>query len=126
MLADNEKMVKDVVDPFTGCFVSRIPTTVTYLRFALKCASLFQDGNTDQALQFVALGTRRVAEALSFVRGANSELMKRYERERRGWDIYYDTLSAIETALKDEDAFAAALRYRARETIAGCHIGDSS
>ena len=126
VLADNEKMVKDVVDPFTGCFVSMIPTTVTYLRFALKCASLFQDGNTDQALQFVTLGTRRVAEALSFVRGANSELMKRYERERRGWDIYYDTLSAIETALKDEDAFAATLRYRARETIAGCHIGDSS
>jgi hypothetical protein len=126
VLADDKKKVKDMVDPFTGCFVSMIPTTVTYLRFALKCASLFQDGNTDQALQFVTLGTRRVAEALSFVRGANSELMKRYERERRGWDIYYDTLSAIETALKDEDAFAVALRHRAQETIAGCHIGDSS
>jgi hypothetical protein len=79
--AGNEKMVKDVIDPFTGCFVSRIPITVTHLRFALKCASLFQSGDTDQAFQFVALGTRRVAEALSFVGGANSELMKRYERE---------------------------------------------
>ncbi len=126
VLADNVKLVKDVIDPFTGCFVSMIPTTVTYLRFALKCASLFQDGNTDQAVQFVTLGTRRVAEALSFVRGENSELMQKYEKERSGWDIYFDTLSAIETALKDEDAFAAALRDRARETIAGCHIGESS
>ncbi|MEA1950742.1 MAG: hypothetical protein U9N87_05125 [Planctomycetota bacterium] len=125
-LAGNDKMVKDVADPFTGCFVSMIPTTVVYLRFSLKCASLFHDGNTDQALQFATLGTRRIAEALSFVRGENSKLMKRYERERRGWDIYYDTLSAIETALKDENAFAVALRCRARETIAGCHIGDSS
>jgi hypothetical protein len=126
VLADNTRMVKDVIDPFTGCFVSMIPTTVTYLRFALKCASLFQDGNTDQALQFVTLGTRRVAEALSFVSGANSELKKRYERERRGWDIYYETLSAIETALKNEDAFAAALRDRAKATITECRISDSS
>jgi len=126
VLADNKKMVKDAVDPFTGCFVSMIPTTVTYLRFALKCASLFHDGNTDQALQFVTLGTRRVAEALSFVRGANSELLKTYKRERRGWDLYYDTLSAIESALKDKDAFAVTLRYRARKTVAGCHISDSS
>jgi len=123
-LADDKRMVKRVIDPFTGCFVSMIPITVTYLRFALKCASLFQDGNIDQALQFVRIGTRRIAEALRFVRGAKSELMKRYERERHGWDIYYDTLSAIEAALKDEDAFVAALRCRARERIAGCHIGN--
>jgi len=125
VLSDNARSVKDVIDPFTGCFVSMIPTTVTYLRFALKCASLFQDGNTDQALQFVTLGTERITEALSFVRGENSELKQKYVRERRGWDIYYDTLSAVETALKDEDAFAVALRDRARETIAGCHIGES-
>jgi RNase adaptor protein for sRNA GlmZ degradation len=99
---------------------------VTYLRFALKCASLFQDGDTDQALQFVMLGTQRVTAALSFVRGENSELRQKYEAERRGWDIYYDALSAVETALEDEDAFAVALRDRARERIDGCHIGESS
>jgi hypothetical protein len=126
VLADNPRLVKDVIDPFTGCFVSKIPTTVTYLRFALKCASLFQDGDTDQALQFVMLGTQRVTAALSFVRGENSELKRKYERERRGWDIYYDALSAVETALEDEDAFAVALRDRAREAIVGCHIGESS
>lgn len=126
VLSHNEKMLKDVIDPFTGCFVSMIPTTVVHLRFALKCASLFHDGNTDQALQFATLGTKRIAEALSFVRGESSELLKRYERERRGWDVYYDTLSAIETALIDEDVFATALRDRAREIIEGCHIGDPS
>ena len=76
-----------------------IPTTVTYLRFALKSASLAQRGKTDQALQFVTLGTRRIADALTFVHGNNSELRKSYERERRGWDVYYDTLAAAETAL---------------------------
>ena len=125
-LSEDIRTVKHVIDPFTGCFVSMIPATVTYLRFALKCASLFQDGRADQALQFVKLGVRRVSEALSFVRGEKGELVKVYERERHGWDIYYDTLSAIETALKAEDAFAVALRDRARETIARCRLGGLS
>ncbi len=124
-IAGDKRTVKSVIDPFTGCFVSTIPTTVAYLRFALKCASLFQEGSTDQAVQFVTLGTKRVAAALSFVSGENSGLLRKYERERRGWDLYYDTLSALETALKDNNALAVTLRSRAREMVAGCLISDS-
>jgi hypothetical protein len=122
VLADDIRTVKDVIDPFTGCFVSTIPLTVTFLRFALKSESLFKEGETDQALGFVRLGARRIIDAWKFVHGDNSRLEKTCEEERHGWDVYYDTLSAVETALKDDDSFAQSLRQRAKDTIAKCRI----
>ncbi|MEE9603538.1 MAG: hypothetical protein V3V75_09550, partial [Thermoguttaceae bacterium] len=122
VLADDVRTVKDVVDPFTGCFISMIPLTVTFLRFALKSESLFEDGETDQGLQFVTLGARRIIDAWSFVHGENSELRKTCEEERRGWDVYYDTLWAVETAIKDGDPLAKSLQQRARDAIAKCRI----
>ncbi len=126
VLTGDKKRVKEVIDPFTGCFVSVIPTTVVYLRFALKCAALFQEGNTEQALQFVTLGARRIAEAVRFARGSDSELRETYARERRGWDVYYDTLAALETALQDKDTYAMELRDRASEVIGACRIGENT
>ncbi len=126
LLTGDKQRVKEVIDPFTGCFASRIPTTVVYLRFALKCAALFQQGSAAQGLQFVTLGARRIAKALHFVRGANSELTETYARERRGWDVYYDTLAALESALQEGDAFAVGLRDRADGAIAACRISGST
>jgi hypothetical protein len=122
-LTEDIRELKEIIDPFTGCFVSRIPATVVYLRFALKAAAFFADGLMDQGDEFIKSGTRRIAQAMAFAEGTNSMLTRQYHDERRGWDLYYDTLTAIEDALKRGDRFAQGLQEKAQHLIAGCIIG---
>jgi hypothetical protein len=112
--------LKDIIDPFTGCFVSRVPFTVVYLRFALKAASLFAAHQEDEGYEFIATGARRISKALEFVRGGNSPLIQQYERERIGWNLFYDTLSATEGALTRGERFALELRGKAEGIIDQC------
>jgi hypothetical protein len=121
-LPAGRRMIKEVVDPFTGCFISRIPVTVVYLRFALKAASLFSSGREEQGLEFVKLGAARIMNALEFVNGEDSRLKSKYEEERLGWDLYYDILDAIEDGLNNNDAFALELKKKARVIVDECSI----
>jgi hypothetical protein len=114
--------IKDVLDPFTGCFVSHIPVTVAYLRFGLKAASLFLNGLSMEGEEFVRLGARRISDALMFVDGENSLFKRKYEGEHAAWKLYYGVLSAAEAALSQEDAFTLSLRERAKEIIEACAL----
>ncbi len=117
VLAEDIRTVKERVDPFTGCFISPIPRTIVYLRFALKVASLFSRGARDQGREFATIGAHRISRALDFVAGENSPLRQQYLRERRGWRVYYRLLSALEEALAAEDAFAKQQNRLAREIV---------
>jgi hypothetical protein len=121
-LADDVRKLKETIDPFTGCFVSRIPTTVVYLRFAFKAASFFDEHKKEQGLEFVQTGVERIMSALKFVDGDNSLLKQHYEKERLGWNLYYDTLSAVEDGLKNGDAFALELQTKAKSIVSDCAI----
>ena len=121
-LVDDPAKLKEILDPFTGCFISKIPITVTLLRFAFKAASFFLEGEEVQGAEFIRQGSRRIAEALEFTEGKHSPLTRVLKNERLGWDLYYDTLSAIEKALEQEEDFALTLRERAREIIEECFI----
>ena len=122
VLADDINSLKEALDPFTGCFVSRIPVSVVLLRFALKAASLYNDGQVDHGLEFVTTGARRLSNALEFSQDEAVSLRQTYERERRGWGLYYDTLTAVEEALKRKDTFAAELQKTARSIVDECAI----
>ena len=122
ILDHNISRLKDSFDPFTGCFVSKIPATVVYLRFALKAASFFSEGQDEQGLEFISHGAKRIATALQFVQGEDSPLKHQYVTERRGWDLYYDTLSALENALTENDHFALDLRQKAKLIIGECLV----
>ncbi|MBW1799932.1 MAG: hypothetical protein JRJ85_04300 [Deltaproteobacteria bacterium] len=113
---------KDAVDPFTGCFISMIPTTLTYLRFYLKAASLFDQGKEKEGLEFVRSGAGRLNNALDFVQGKKNRLTAILEKERRSWNLYYDTLTAIDKALKEGDDFAVALQQKAGRLLEQCVI----
>ena len=89
---------------------------------ALKAASFFSEGEEAQGAEFIRQGSRRITEALEFTEGKHSALTGVLKKERLGWDLYYDTLSAIEEALDQEEEFALTLRKRAREIIEGCFI----
>jgi hypothetical protein len=112
--------VKDAVDPFTGCFISPIPITLTYLRFGLKAASFFASGEEEEGFEFIQMGSHRLANAFRFVCGENSRLKQQYEKERMGWDLYYETLSAMESALSQRRHFSLELHKKAQGIVSRC------
>jgi hypothetical protein len=121
-LTEDVSRLKEIIDPFTGCFVSAIPTTVVYLRFGFKAASFYEEGKREDGLEFIKNGVERITDTLNFVEGENSALKKTYERERVGWNLYYDILSVVEEALNKGDKFALGLRRRVEEIIDDCTI----
>jgi hypothetical protein len=92
------------------------------LRFGLKAASFFAAGEKVQGLEFIKIGAKRIMKALDFIHGENSMLKQHYERERIGWNLYYDTLSAVEDALKNGEDFAQDLRKKAESIIYQCSV----
>ncbi|MGR3319595.1 MAG: hypothetical protein ACUZ8O_14095 [Candidatus Anammoxibacter sp.] len=121
-LTNDVGKLKDAIDPFTGCFISKIPLTVVYLRFALKAWSLFKDGKDDTGNDFIINGAKRISNTLNVVSGNGSPLKQIYTKERVGWNAYYDTLSAIKNGLNKNDDFAIDLRKKAKDIIEQCFI----
>jgi hypothetical protein len=113
---------KDEVDPFTGCFISRIPISVVYLRFCLKAASFFKEGEQDQGIEFINVGVSRIGKTLDFIKGPNSQLQQTCKSEREGWNLYYDILSVLETALNERDEFALNIKEIAKDVINQCSL----
>jgi hypothetical protein len=122
-LPASKKALKEILDPFTGCFISKLPETVVHLRFALKAATLFRDNQTPKGLELVKSGTQRISKALEFVQGEDSALRAQYEKERRGWNLYYDILAVVEKALINKDPFAIELQQKAQAVIQECKVG---
>jgi hypothetical protein len=77
----------------------------------------------EKGLEMVTIGTQRISKAFEFIRGENSALKKQYENERHGWDLYYDTLDAIEHALKNKDPVALGLQKKAKAIVRQCAVG---
>ena len=121
-LDGNTGKIKKIADPFTGCFISKIPLTIVYLRFALKASSFFTAGKVEQGVDFIKTGAKRISNALDFVMGENSTLKEQYKKERLGWDLFFDTLSAAEKAIEKEDEFALDLCDKAKGIVEKCLI----
>ena len=117
--------IRQLLDPFTGCFVSRLPVTVTMLRFALRLVRFFAEGEAASAHAFAIVGSRRIGDALDRT-GNASRLRDLVRRERRGWDVYFDALDALEAGIRVGDPRALALGRRGREIVASCRVrGDA-
>ncbi len=115
--------IKDAIDPFTGCFVSRIPVTVVYLRFAMKAASFFINSSEDgkqEGLDFLLTGVRRLHEAIGNLTGEQNPLIEQFSREKEGWNIYYDILEELENKMNESDPFALELQQKAEGLVQGC------
>ena len=118
--------IGQLLDPFTGCFVSRLPVTVTMLRFALRLVRFFVEGEAASAHAFAIVGARRIGDALDRTRDG-SRLRDLVRRERRGWDVYFDALDALEGGIRAGDPRALALGRRGREIVASCRVrGDAA
>lgn len=106
------RAVRSLIDPFTGCFVSAIPLTVTLLRFGL---GLVETGGTP-------------ADAFDAMRRLEAEIDRRpgyvsaIARERRGWDMFYDALDAIEAGVASSATAAVELAGRGAEILRSARI----
>lgn len=116
------KRIKDILDPFTGCFISRIPLTLVYLRFALKAATFFQNKETEEGLAFVKTGTRILDQVIDYLGKEPNPLIEQYKKEREGWNLYFDILEEIEKGLKEGDPFAGELKEKGTALVNDCRI----
>jgi hypothetical protein len=66
-------------DPFTGCFVSRIPRVV-----ALETAAEFREGWPEAGVEFVRSGASRLSDELAFTNASTGELERRLPHPRLG------------------------------------------
>jgi hypothetical protein len=115
--------IKERIDPFSGCFISKIPITVVHLRFALKALSMIKMGKVKPAYNFLTTGAARISDAIDFTTPEESQLKQQFFLEKKGWNLYYDILVAIKKALsKEEDYLAMEFVQKANEIIKQCKI----
>jgi len=103
-------------DPFTGCFISRVPRALAMLRFALEALTMFQADGAAAGVEFVSSGARRLRDELAFADPSSGALERRLAHEREGWDAYFDGMGAADS--KSSDPFRAAIV----EIVRGCRI----
>ncbi|MGD1853144.1 MAG: hypothetical protein ACFB2W_02740 [Leptolyngbyaceae cyanobacterium] len=114
--------IKSDIDPFTGCFVSRLPITVAMLRFSLKVATLFEKGKSDEAAEFIHTGVSQLQEGLDFIQGDPSELQNTYQREKAGWQLFYQALESVEKALHSGESWALDVQKAAQKIVENCRV----
>lgn len=112
--------IKKQLDPFTGCFISKIPFTIVYLRFCLKAAQLFKSNSMEDGFDLIVNGSERIKKAIDFTSG--NEMKNVFEKEQKAWKLYYDTLDAIEEALARNDDFALELKDAFNNIIRDCRL----
>jgi len=116
-IQDDIQAVKREIDPYTGCFVSSLPVTIVYLRFAFDVASFFHAGKPKKAVELAKLGIQRIGEALRETMEQKNAVRERFEREKAAWNLYYDLLDRAEQELKRGDPFAHDLRKKAHHLV---------
>ncbi len=117
--------IKEEIDPFTGCFVSSVPWTVTYLRFALQVATLFKSDNREGSRsghELVRIGVSRLKGLVGQLHGQPDTLVDQYRQERSSWNLFYDVLDKLEEDLKKNEPFAVDLRRRAVACVDECRL----
>jgi len=115
------EQAKALLDPFTGCFISRLPITVVLLRSALRIGNAFASGDAELGRQLAEIGSQRIAFAISST-VETDDFRRRVARERQAWDAYYAGLQSVEASLVDGDEGALRLRRRARDIVAAARL----
>ncbi len=103
--------VKATADPFTGCFITPIPVTLVLLRLCMKAIGFFLSGELEKGAAFMEASPPRLDRAMDFARDG---LREQYQRERTGWNQFYDLLEEV----RQNDA----LRAKATEIIDRCRV----
>ena len=110
--------IKEILDPFTGCFISYIPATVVILRFVLRTLQLYKKNQFEEAAEFVQTGIERLTRAIEFTDTKQSKLAKKLREEIAAWSLFYDCLTFMEST----PAFLYQMRERFDMVLQNCRI----
>ncbi|MDF1567411.1 MAG: hypothetical protein P1P77_05280 [Spirochaetaceae bacterium] len=113
--------VKDDVDPFTGCFISKLPATLAMLRLTLHLLTL-DGGSTDERTEMMSLAARRLSPWLENPEKMSRGLEDTWRREHRAWNAFYDALDGLEGSMARNDSSAVRAREAFEDLAAGCRI----
>ncbi len=122
ILSDNISDIKQTIDPFTGCFVSKIPITTVLLRYCMKAADLFETGNSQLASDFMLQSFERLGKSINFAYGKEDLLQKAYIKDREGWNLFYDVLNGLENSEIVNPIKKMAIHIKAAGICAGCKV----
>jgi len=122
ILSDNISDIKKTIDPFTGCFVSKIPVTTVLLRYCMKAADLFEAGNDQLAADFILQSFERLEKSIDFAYGKEDLLKKAYIKDRKGWNLFYDVLDELENSELVYPIKRMSIQIKAAGICAGCKI----
>ncbi|MGH2511801.1 MAG: hypothetical protein ACRDGQ_03845, partial [Candidatus Limnocylindrales bacterium] len=113
--------IKELLDPFTGGFIARLPMTTVLVRFALRVLEAYGAGLAESGRAYATIGSGRLVQTLRQTAdpaGFRAEV----ERERGQWSALYDVLDRLEAAIAAGDPAAIALRDRARVLVDGWRV----
>ncbi len=122
ILSENIADIKRTIDPFTGCFVSKIPITTVLLRFAMKAEDLFEREDEQLAADFMLQSFERLERSIEFAYGNKNLLQKAYNNDRKGWNLFYDVLDWIESSNALNPIKRVSIKIDAARICAGCKI----
>lgn len=114
--------IKKIIDPFTGCFVSKIPVTIVYLRFALKSLDFFLTDTPERGKEFLLQGYKRIEEGIRFTSGDKSHLEKRFLEEKKAWTLYYDILDTFQSFSTIDTTVISEFTQKARHIVEKCRV----
>jgi hypothetical protein len=117
--------VKQTIDPFTGCFVTDIPTTLVALRLTLRVGELLAIGNEEaraEALDLMSMAAERLDPLMEKLTETPQALADELSEQRGGWNVFYEVLDALEKALAEGDQPARDLRDAALAIVQACRI----
>ncbi len=111
--------VKQIIDPFTGAFVTPIPLALGCLRAALEIAAAPSPQYAGELLDNIAARLPAAHRQFAPRRFAQSIAV-----QRRAWNLYYDILDYAELHLRLDTASPAmtAIRTRARKLLTAMQV----
>ena len=97
-------------------------TLILYLKkvlcqYACYFNPFFQNSRNEEGMQLIQIGSRRLQHALEFAFGDDKRLHKQVQRERIGWNHYYEILEAVYQDLLKNDPFALEMHQKAQNLI---------
>ncbi|OQX29223.1 MAG: hypothetical protein B0D92_04935 [Spirochaeta sp. LUC14_002_19_P3] len=114
--------IKELTDPFTGCFISPLPRTLTLLRLALH---LLANTPAEGRLAAMKLAEKRLPPWINNYSEKKSWIRQTFALERRGWNAFYSALDSIESAgnsSTSEKKRAEETARKFRSILANCKI----
>jgi len=108
---------KELIDPFTGCFMTQFPLTIIYLRFAFEILARLNKDDNERAVEFASSGAERLGGLLEWLLKDENPMQGIYEHEKAGWDLYYDILDRAELAVNQKDQFVLQMQERIQGII---------